>query len=364
MDLWAGATTAAEVDVLIPFVRTALVWEARSLGISVATDSDQAKAPAQAVPVQAAINHQLSPLLAAFRDELGFDEQSAAELQAEASSEGLAALALARATEQAWHAVSEQDIAVLAYKGVALSVTSTGSAVSRGSGDVDLLVQESDALSACRALAELGYAPELFSADFSSAHWRWLRWSTREICLEGPSSTIDLHWRITPEVGLLDHPAHMLHRAVEVELPEGVISTLCEDDALIVACYTLQHDSYRSLRQAVDLVRLLRQRTDAVPFQGRALAMACESAHFVNWQLGGLPEQHLAAIGLADCDIRRAQRLWTRNKHDPRTREPQPSLLGQVSRARGTYGHASFPLELARLVSLRLLTNRAERAVR
>ncbi len=362
MDLWAGATTAHETDALVTLVRKALALEGQALGIFVPVEVSAIGAEFSSSPVQAALVHQLSPLLATYADELGLDPVSAAELQGEASTETLAALALGRETALAWQAVSEQGISVVAFKGVALSVTSTGSPVSRGSGDIDLLVDQDDALAACRVLVALDYEPESFTARFISSHWPWLRWSTRELSFEGPRANADLHWRISQEVGLLDSTQMMVNRAVEVALPEGSVRTLCDDDALLVACYTIQHDSYRSLRQAVDLVRLLRKRTSAVPFQGRGLAMACEASHFVNWLLGGLPEHHLAAIGLADCDITRAQRLWASNKHDPRTREPQPSLLEQVARARGTYGHAWLPLELARLASLRFLTNRAERA--
>ncbi len=348
----------------MPFIRSALALEADALGIPVRLDDRSLERIPHEVPVHAAINHQLSPLMVSFADALRLDPRSAEQLQAEATSDALAALTLALETAHAWTALRDAGIPALAYKGVALSLVSTGSAVSRGSGDIDLLVDASDVLAACRILGELGYTPESFTPDFIATHWAQMRWSTREITLDGPRTSIDLHWRISPEERLLGSTRAFINRGCPIELSGTSIMTLAADDTLLIACYSLQHDSFRSLRQAVDLIRLLRMRTAPVAFQGRALAMAREAASFAHWLLGGLPAGRLAALGLASPDIARARALWDRNKHDPRTREPQPSLVGQVLRARGTYGHAFLPVELSRLAVLRVLTRRGERELR
>ena len=80
----------------------------------------------------------------------------------------------------------------------------TGDPTARGVGDIDVLVDPADVSRACSSLAAAGWVIRSYgSAIPGTWAWRHVIASFNEMTFDGPSSTVDLHWRLDPTQGAL-----------------------------------------------------------------------------------------------------------------------------------------------------------------
>ncbi|MDP2324115.1 MAG: nucleotidyltransferase family protein, partial [Gammaproteobacteria bacterium] len=101
--------------------------------------------------------HRVATLVDDCSGALGLAEPVAQQLHALAINDALLAMTLAKETVKAWSLLDSAGVSALAFKGVALSVQTTGTVTARGNGDVDLLVQPVDVLRAVKVLTAGGW---------------------------------------------------------------------------------------------------------------------------------------------------------------------------------------------------------------
>lgn len=348
-----SAAQERQVDLLVDVVRAALAREGGALGLHLNVrepDLSGVDAPAFCAAVH---GHRVSSLVAAHGDALGLPAAVMDDIQEQASQQALMAMTLALETPRVLADLADTGIPALAFKGVALSQLTTGTATERGGGDIDLLVSEHDAVPAIRLLVSRGMATDALTSEQLEQWWPLVRWSSREVLLLGLPAQVDLHWRVTKEHGVFDDARALHARGQQVEVLGRQVHTLGDDDTLLAACYHLYHDRYRSLRQAVDVVRLLRRRTRPVAWRGRQRAMAAEAARFAESLVGGMPPGHLDGLCIPRAQIDAARQQWLRHRSDPTARLGEPSLRQSMLHARDSHRHTGFVRELPRTIAAR-----------
>lgn len=153
----------------------------------------------------------------------------------------------------------------LSVKGPTLAVQTTGDPAARGAGDIDILVDPSTVERACGLLASAGWVIRPYgSAIPRTWAWRHVIASFNEMTFDGPSSTIDLHWRLDPTTRALPDFATLWHRRASVAVGDIVVDALGLNDAFTHTCYHAAKDDWRWLRSLVDIHRLAR-RADVWP---------------------------------------------------------------------------------------------------
>lgn len=306
--------------------------------------------------------HRVATLVDDCSSALGLAEPVAQQLHALAINDALLAMTLAKETVKAWSLLDSAGVAALAFKGVALSVQTTGTVTARGNGDVDLLVRPVDVLSAVRVLMAGGWQLAEISPARLEREWRRIAWSGRELVMTGPRSQIDLHWQLAKERGLLPTADELLARSTHIELLNDRITTFAPSDALLAACYHLSHDGFRSLRQCVDVIRLLRLQDEVVNWSGDERRMGLEAANFAVHLLGGVTKERLAAIGIPWQETPHADRRWAQFQCHPEFGYRRPGLPGLLDRIADNTRYGSAAVEVARRGVLRLATGSGSNA--
>jgi len=147
----------------------------------------------------------------------------------------------------------------LAFKGPALAVQTAGDPAARGCGDIDLLIPPGQVVEAHRVLTSHGWMLRPGS-EVEPGTWAWghvLR-SFNAFTYDGPAATIDLHWRLDPTLDALPdfETAWLRHETVDVC---GVpVATLGHGDVLAHTSLHAAKDTFRWMRNLVDLHRLAR----------------------------------------------------------------------------------------------------------
>jgi len=171
-------------------------------------------------------------------------------------------------------------IPCLTYKGTALAVATTGDPSARGSGDVDLLVDQENVRATHEFLLEAGAE---FVAGYSpspdSDLWQMARRFGCELPYRWRGVDIDLHWRFDrlPQIAKMPFGDLWPLREV-VELGSRSIPTLGAVDALLVTVAHGTKEHWRHWRWIVDLVRQARAITDWETVRQRARTSGCEKA--------------------------------------------------------------------------------------
>lgn len=134
------------------------------------------------------------------------------------------------------------DIRVIAYKGPALAQTLFGDAAKRHFKDLDLLIDEPDRTRATDALLAKGYGSRLeLGWEHSFVH-------------ADTGTMVDLHWALVPADFHLSLPFDTLwQRRRTVTVAGESVTTLANDDTLIVQCINASKDDWYSLGQIHDL---------------------------------------------------------------------------------------------------------------
>jgi hypothetical protein len=150
-------------------------------------------------------------------------------------------------------------IAFLVLKGAPLAQLAYGSASSKQTRDIDLLVAPGNAKAAFEVLKRLGYAPLPPAVGISDAQFDALLRYGREIEVVKPGGhpLVDLQWRIVENPMLLDgisarSPAH------DVKLADGLtVRTLATDDLFAYLCVHGAYHHWSRLKWLADLNAML-----------------------------------------------------------------------------------------------------------
>jgi hypothetical protein len=259
----------------------------------------------------AAALHRVAPLLASQRASLNPPEGISSVLRARARADSLLALRLSAETNRAVRVLAEAQVPALVYKGIALSLQTTGGLVARGFGDIDVLVRPEDVPAAHAALEAAGWEGD--AIPDAPRWWRHYLRVRRERSYRGNLSSIDLHWRIGWHARPLPPASELIARSGAVRIADADVPTLWLPDALTVACYSATVDRYARLRGLVDIVRLAASDDVHLPpgMDWRLRRLVAESVALAADLLGGVPDGRLRALspdGLVDED--RLRRIY------------------------------------------------------
>jgi hypothetical protein len=271
--------------------------------------------------------HQVAPVLTAWASESGMPPEVSDQIASLAREQAAAAMTVAVQTRQVCQLLSEHGITAMAYKGVVLSVQTTGTLAARGSGDIDILVRPDDVLTAMAVLGDAGWCPATLKSDDVHARWRWLRWSTREWALVGARTDVDLHWRVTKTPGLLPSTDELHERAVTIELPGGPVLTPSPEDLLPMVCYTAAADGYSTLKHLIDVVRAARLCPTGTAWSRDIGALVGEATDLASFVLKS-PTVSRPIEPSKRAQVR-SRRLWAQHRLVPRS-EARPPLPIQV----------------------------------
>ena len=210
--------------------------------------------------VQSASRHRLSVCLAPHVESLNLPDDARARIARRTAREQLVALHCAAALSEAVGALAGDGMRVLAIKGIALSMQTTGTAAGRGSGDIDLWVAEPDVTRARELLAGIGYVepPGAVTMPVSGRVENYRMWSGFELELVRGKSPLDLHWSLTTQRGLLPTFDDAWNRREIVNIAGRDVPTLSLSDAFTHTCLHAYKDGWRWLRSLVDVDRLAR----------------------------------------------------------------------------------------------------------
>lgn len=145
----------------------------------------------------------------------------------------------------------------MVIKGPALAAQTTGDPGARGAGDVDLLVDPEQVEAAHHLLIENGWVRRE-SYEVNPGTWAWghVMRSFNAFTYDGPSSSVDLHWRLDPTLDALPTFAEAWARRVGVDLGGVRVDTLSHADLLPHTSLHAAKDSWRWMRSLVDVHRL------------------------------------------------------------------------------------------------------------
>jgi hypothetical protein len=234
--------------------------------------------------------HLVSGALWAHLDALEMPEGVRTRLIGERDAAAVACLRTLRTAVLVQDELAAHGIDSLVFKGPALALQTTGSATSRGFGDVDLLVAPDSAHRALDILEADGF---VIRADNPRDGKSWAaRYQLRvyyEASLSRNGVDVDLHWRMDPAVYALPSFEEVWHRHVTVEQEGVALRTLDPLTALMQSCGHAAKDDGRWLRSLIDIARLARHPdlppdwiTHLRPIDKKMLAITADA-------LGGLP---------------------------------------------------------------------------
>jgi len=152
--------------------------------------------------------------------------------------------------------LESQGIPAVPFKGPALAVRLYGDLSLRGSGDLDIVVCERDALRARRLLIDRGYAPQrVDTGDLN----HFLR-ENHEILLYRTDGKVrlDLHWRYTSRVACLRGDPERFQQHLETISMAGVeVRSLRLETYLLVLCIHAAKHQWVQLKLICDIAEIL-----------------------------------------------------------------------------------------------------------
>ena len=182
-------------------------------------------------------------------------------LQALARQEAMAALALASLTREMAALFEQAVIPMQVIKGIPLALQTTGSLISRGRGDLDLLVDPKRLPEALQLLESVGfektYGASCIGTD--SPQDKYSRFVSIELSLvrqRGQRQWIDLHWHVSHARGVLPLFNGLWTNRDYVDIDGTSVATLSLENAFVHACCHAAADRWMCIRNLVDVERL------------------------------------------------------------------------------------------------------------
>lgn len=247
-----GVLTPAAVSQVRRAVRSALRVEAGGE----AAWSWQGAVPADDF-VEAVARHRVAALLAAARAPLALPDEVGDAVDRLAEWSRLDAMASVRQVRVVVDLLDGLDHLLL--KGVPLALHTTGDPLGRGPGDVDVLVRPDQLDEALDRLLSAGWrGRDGYTVDRSAWAWRYQRWSSYEVALEGASGDVDLHWRLDPTHAGLPGFDRLWQRRREYAAGGTTVAAPGPADTVAHVLRHAAKDGWNSLRGLVDVHRLAR----------------------------------------------------------------------------------------------------------
>ncbi len=308
--------TPAAVDALREAVTASLAYEdgADSTPWTLPQDVSQKEF------LHAVQRHRVLQLLSANRAALRLPPELWATLEPRRRAEALRSLLQVHQLHRACEALRAADVPVLAFKGPALAVITTGDVTARGHGDIDLLVPPERLEDAFAALRAAGWNHAVDLPRATSWAWSYLVESTYESPMVSDHSRIDLHWRLDASRLGLPTFAECWEARRGVELLGREIQTLGPHHTLTHSCVHAAKDQWSWLRSLADVHRLMRLTPEYAPFDLRPCDR--QTPAVVEWCVG-LPSawrgQHprAAAATLAKAQRTQYSRILGRSERRP-----------------------------------------------
>ena len=173
--------------------------------------------------------------------------------------------------------LSDVEIEVLPYKGLALAELIYGDIALRQAGDIDLLIRPRDFPRARDAIRELGYTPHLqLSAETEQAYLR----SGYECSFDGTAgrNLLELQWAMQPCFYAVDFDMDaVFQRAVTCILAGHRMRTPCVEDLFLVLAVHAAKHVWGRLIWLCDLARIMNWPSlnwDHIEAQSRMLGVA------------------------------------------------------------------------------------------
>lgn len=205
----------------------------------------------------AIIRHRLSKLAVGHLGAMKLSSADSQRVTEDARLHTYAAFVLVRQTVPLANLIANAGMRFLIMKGVALAAE-TGSPVSRGAGDIDVVVDPGDMPLLHSALLDGGLRPVLALPAVTSRRarrvWQFL---DREASYVGEDAHVDVHWRISPQRHLFPPFSALYARHTTVAIQGSDIPTLSPPDALAAACFHAYFDQFQPVRALVDVAMLI-----------------------------------------------------------------------------------------------------------
>lgn len=207
--------------------------------------------------VAAAHQHHVVSLLASNLDRLGLAPDAAANLRAAGQHHDRQVELLAAELCRALDVLDRVGVRAIAFKGLALAVLAYGDLEARGPGDLDLLVSPKDVERAYAALESEGWSnDDHYPRPGATWAWRHLRRTGYEVSLSCQTSSVDLHWHLTPSASTFPPFEVLWRRRNQVRIGDRDVPTLAPYDALAHSAGHAAKDRWRWLRSLVDVHQL------------------------------------------------------------------------------------------------------------
>jgi hypothetical protein len=160
-------------------------------------------------------------------------------------------------------------IPALAYKGPAVAMAVYNNLALRQYKDLDLVIRKEHLLEAVRVMSQYGFEivptqgrPQMIPYLCNPENPRHLAMA-EEIPFRAPDKTyfVDLHWQLGhgPWRAFSPDVEKMWDRAVKLELPNGSVSTFCNEDLFLALCYHGNKHRWSCLKWLLDVAELLRK---------------------------------------------------------------------------------------------------------
>jgi hypothetical protein len=207
--------------------------------------------------IEAIRRHRVAELLGSQSDGLELPAALVGPIDAIRAASRRALMVQVLETDRLQKLFTNASIPSLAIKGPALAMQTAGDPSARGSGDVDLVVHPDRVEDAHRLLLASGWRIRPgYEVEPGTWAWRHVMGAFNALTYDGPSSSVDLHWRLDPTLDALPTFAEAWERRVAVDLGGVQVETLCHADLLAHSSLHAAKDSWRWMRSLIDVHRL------------------------------------------------------------------------------------------------------------
>jgi putative nucleotidyltransferase-like protein len=170
-----------------------------------------------------------------------------------------------------------RGIPIVAYKGPTLATLAYGDPSLRQFGDLDLMVQEPQALAATELIEGLGYRRDLHRLTPAQETAHLGSHNEYEFVGQDGLVRVDLHWRATPRRFPFRLDARRLWSRLEgVSLAGRDVQTFSVENLVLLLCMHGAKDRWRRLAWLCDIDRLIRSRKS---IDWEAVAAEARAAH-------------------------------------------------------------------------------------